>query len=212
MALFLVLLDEYGEREEIVCLPLGPGRTEKEFIYNKLACKQAISDRAHKSLPLAEGRTELSRAFFSVGRSDNLLRSTPHRSGGQAVPPAGRCIVKGRNSRPMHMRSGRIRFVFIAVAFIALGGGWSERSLCRTAQAQDRLAGTPIAGASNPASPSLAKRPSWEGSRIVGTPDPPSPYSVEIAFPHLKFEFPLVMVPAPGTRRLFVGDLKGKIW
>ena len=52
----------------------------------------------------------------------------------------------------------------------------------------------------------------WTGSRFAGTPDPPPPYAVEPAFPQLKLEFPVVLVPAQGTGRLFVGELKGRIY
>jgi uncharacterized repeat protein (TIGR03806 family) len=63
-----------------------------------------------------------------------------------------------------------------------------------------------------PAQPgSVARRPPWNGSKFSGTPDPPPPYTVEPAFPRLKFEFPVVLVPAKGTSRLFVGELKGRI-
>jgi glucose/arabinose dehydrogenase len=51
----------------------------------------------------------------------------------------------------------------------------------------------------------------WTGSKIAGTPEPPPPYTVEPAFPHLKFKFPVVLVPAKGTDRLFVGELPGTI-
>jgi uncharacterized repeat protein (TIGR03806 family) len=58
----------------------------------------------------------------------------------------------------------------------------------------------------------LAHRPPWTSSKFSGTPDPPTPYSVELAFPHLKFENPAVLVSARGTNRLFLGDLRGRIW
>ena len=51
----------------------------------------------------------------------------------------------------------------------------------------------------------------WTSSKIAGTPDPPPPYTVVPAFPHLKFEFPVVLVRARGTGRLFLGDLRGRI-
>jgi uncharacterized repeat protein (TIGR03806 family) len=51
----------------------------------------------------------------------------------------------------------------------------------------------------------------WTGSKIVGTPEPPSPYTVEPAFPRLKLQFPVVLVRAGGTRRLFLGELPGRI-
>jgi uncharacterized repeat protein (TIGR03806 family) len=52
----------------------------------------------------------------------------------------------------------------------------------------------------------------WNGSRFAGTPDPPPPFTVALAFPKLKFEFPVVLVPAARTNRLFVGELKGRIY
>ena len=55
------------------------------------------------------------------------------------------------------------------------------------------------------------RRVPWTGSKFAGTPDPPPPYAVELAFPHLKFDFPVVLVRAKGTRRLFLGDLRGRV-
>ena len=52
----------------------------------------------------------------------------------------------------------------------------------------------------------------WRGSTLKGSPDPPAPYTAELAFPHLKFNFPVVLVPAAGTNRLFLGELKGRIY
>jgi uncharacterized repeat protein (TIGR03806 family) len=57
-----------------------------------------------------------------------------------------------------------------------------------------------------------SSRVPWTGSRIAGTPEPPPPYAAVPAFPHLKFKFPVVLVPAKGTDRLFVGELQGKIY
>lgn len=53
-------------------------------------------------------------------------------------------------------------------------------------------------------------RTPWTTSRMQGTPDPPLPYRTELAFP-LKFTEPLELVPAPGSRRLFVAERYGKI-
>ena len=58
----------------------------------------------------------------------------------------------------------------------------------------------------------VERRVPWRGSKIKGSPDPPAPYTVEPAFPHLKFNFPVVLVPAAGTNRLFLGELKGRIY
>ena len=51
----------------------------------------------------------------------------------------------------------------------------------------------------------------WTGSKIAGTPEPPSPYTVEPAFPRLSLRFPVALVRAGGTGRLFVGELQGRI-
>jgi uncharacterized repeat protein (TIGR03806 family) len=112
----------------------------------------------------------------------------------------------------MKTRSGRIRLAFIIAVFTALVLGPGEWTFRRPALAQGRVARPPVAKRNAPATPTLARRPPWIGSRFVGTPDPPSPYTAELAFPYLKFEFPLVMARAAGTRRLLVGDLKGKVW
>jgi uncharacterized repeat protein (TIGR03806 family) len=59
----------------------------------------------------------------------------------------------------------------------------------------------------------LDKRVPWTTSRIQGSPEPPPPYTTELAFPKLpKFEEPLDLTYAPGTNRLFVAERWGKIY
>ena len=70
--------------------------------------------------------------------------------------------------------------------------------------------GSGFARADEPA-PAVVERTPWTASKFAGTPEPPPPYSVELAFPQLKFEFPVVLVSEPGTNRLFLGDLRGRI-
>ena len=60
----------------------------------------------------------------------------------------------------------------------------------------------PTKSAPNP--PGINKRVPWTTSRVVGSPEPPSPYMAALAFPHLKFDVPTVITRAPGTDRLFV--------
>lgn len=55
------------------------------------------------------------------------------------------------------------------------------------------------------------KRIPWTTSRIAGTPEPPPPLTVEAAFPKLTFDRPLLLEPVPGTRRLLIGELAGKV-
>lgn len=56
-----------------------------------------------------------------------------------------------------------------------------------------------------------SKRDSWTASKFAGSPDPPPPYRVELAFPDLKFRQPLDLAAAPGSNRLFVAEQSGKI-
>lgn len=50
----------------------------------------------------------------------------------------------------------------------------------------------------------MAKRLPWNDSRVVGSPDPISPYKVVRAFPKLEIKQPLTLAPEPGTNRLFI--------
>jgi uncharacterized repeat protein (TIGR03806 family) len=84
-------------------------------------------------------------------------------------------------------------------------------ALAATAVEAGRSAEAP-AGPAEDRGGELKRRIPWTGSRFAGTPDPPDPYTVELAFPHLRFEFPVVLVRAKGTDRLFLGDLKGRIY
>ena len=68
------------------------------------------------------------------------------------------------------------------------------------------------ANAKDAAAPSTGQKPvskiptrvRWTTSHVVGSPEPPTPYVVRRAFPALKFENPVYMIPEPGTDRLFV--------
>ncbi|MFO0955836.1 MAG: PQQ-dependent sugar dehydrogenase [Isosphaeraceae bacterium] len=43
----------------------------------------------------------------------------------------------------------------------------------------------------------------WDDSRLVGTPDPPTPYRTTRSFPKIYVFQPLALLPEPGTDRLF---------
>ncbi|MBO12437.1 MAG: hypothetical protein CMJ68_16960 [Planctomycetaceae bacterium] len=58
----------------------------------------------------------------------------------------------------------------------------------------------------------LDRRIPWTTSTITGSPDPPPPYSVQRVFPKLSFKNPVILTGAPGTDRLFVVELSGKIF
>ncbi len=54
-----------------------------------------------------------------------------------------------------------------------------------------------------------AERAAWTTSRIKGSPEPPSPYQTEIAFPKLKFDEPVDMTLVPGSNRMVVVERFG---
>ena len=56
------------------------------------------------------------------------------------------------------------------------------------------------------------KRVPWTTSKIKGSLEPPALYRCEPVFANLKFEQPVDLVKAPGTQRLFMVELGGKIF
>ncbi|HEY2157863.1 MAG TPA: PQQ-dependent sugar dehydrogenase, partial [Isosphaeraceae bacterium] len=70
-----------------------------------------------------------------------------------------------------------------------------------------------LVGARAPAEgpPHRTQRTAWTTSRFIGTPDPPPPYRVEPAFPKLTFDRPVLLDSVPGTNRLVVGEVGGKV-
>ncbi len=57
----------------------------------------------------------------------------------------------------------------------------------------------------------LETRKPWTTSHVVGTPEPPPPYTVERIYPQLTFDKPVFVAQEPGTDRIFVAELDGKI-
>ena len=66
--------------------------------------------------------------------------------------------------------------------------------------------------ADKPAKTGIAKRIPWTTSKIKGTPEPPDPYQMTVAFPTLKFDMPLAMTRIPDSPRLVVAERFGKIF
>src|SRR6266446_3892938 len=56
----------------------------------------------------------------------------------------------------------------------------------------------------------LDNRIPWTTSRLIGSPDPPLPYTVEKTFTNIKLERPLFIIAEPGTDRLFVIEQGGE--
>lgn len=69
------------------------------------------------------------------------------------------------------------------------------------------LAASPFAAAREP-----AKRPAWTKSRVQGAPEAPAPYRITPAFPQLSFQMPTSVEELPGTGRLLVTEMSGKIY
>src|SRR5262245_39355924 len=58
----------------------------------------------------------------------------------------------------------------------------------------------------------LKKREKWTTSRVVGTPEPPPPYTAQRIYPQLTFKNPVCLAQEPGTDRILVAELDGKIF
>jgi putative heme-binding domain-containing protein len=58
----------------------------------------------------------------------------------------------------------------------------------------------------------IEKRVPWTTSRLVGSPEPPRPYVNERVFPELSFKEPVELAVVPGTSRLAVVEVGGKIY
>jgi uncharacterized repeat protein (TIGR03806 family) len=56
-----------------------------------------------------------------------------------------------------------------------------------------------------------ANRPLWTTSKVVGSPDPPAKYTVDVAFDR-KFNEPLSFANVPGTNRIAIAQRDGKIY
>jgi uncharacterized repeat protein (TIGR03806 family) len=67
--------------------------------------------------------------------------------------------------------------------------------------------------ADDPSQPyGIQTRVPWTTSRVVGSPDPPSPYRVKRVFPGLTFNGPVFIAQEPGTERLIVAEYSGKLY
>jgi putative heme-binding domain-containing protein len=69
-----------------------------------------------------------------------------------------------------------------------------------------------VLNAAEPARPfGLDRRVPWTTSTITGSPDPPPPFAIEPVLPGLRFTDPVILTRAPGTPRLFLVELAGKV-
>ena len=59
---------------------------------------------------------------------------------------------------------------------------------------------------------SAANRVPWTSNRVIGSPNPPAPYTVERVHPRFSFEHPVDLAFMPGSDRLFIAEQDGKLW
>ena len=57
-----------------------------------------------------------------------------------------------------------------------------------------------------------AERIPWTANKVVGSPHPPAPYTIERRFPELTFEKPVDLASLPGTDRLMILEQGGKLF
>jgi uncharacterized repeat protein (TIGR03806 family) len=95
----------------------------------------------------------------------------------------------------------RTGFVIVSLSMAAAGA--------LLGHAGQKANGGPPAGAA--ANSGLDHRVPWTTSKVIGSPDPPSPFKTEFAFPKLKMDEPLDMTNAPGSDRLFITERYGRV-
>ena len=89
----------------------------------------------------------------------------------------------------MHARFFIVRLIACAV-------------ICQSLIVLENISGTePVSKAREP----------WTTSKLQGTPVPPEPFRVASAFPQLKFDLPTSLLELPGTNRLLVSEIGGRV-
>ena len=56
------------------------------------------------------------------------------------------------------------------------------------------------------------EREPWTTSRLIGSPDPPRPFSVERVYPSLHFNQPVELMAVPGTNKMMILEVTGKLF
>lgn len=96
----------------------------------------------------------------------------------------------------------------VGLTVLAVFAAWSEPS----GALEEKKGSRPESDSAAKKPYGLQKRVLWTASTIRGTPDPPPPYQVVVAFPHLKFKQPIEITGAPGLDRLFVAEASGQVY
>lgn len=56
------------------------------------------------------------------------------------------------------------------------------------------------------------ERELWTSSRLIGSPDPPRPFTVERVYPGLQFNQPVELMAVPGTDKMMILEVTGKLF
>ena len=56
------------------------------------------------------------------------------------------------------------------------------------------------------------ERVPWTDSRLIGSPDPAKPYTIEPAYPNLQFNQPVEVCPLPGSNWMLLLEVGGKVF
>jgi uncharacterized repeat protein (TIGR03806 family) len=97
-------------------------------------------------------------------------------------------------------------------ASVALFGQRNESPFVRADEPKRAAAADGVAAESGEQPFGLQQRSLWTTSNFRGRPEPPPPFRAERVFAKLSFKEPTVLTSAPGTRRMFVAEHRGKIY
>lgn len=85
-------------------------------------------------------------------------------------------------------------------------------SLPRNSVAQEKNDAEAAPSAASKQAYATRDRVEWTSSRVVGSPDPPAPYQLRVAYKGLQFDGPLSFAVLPGTKRIGIAERYGKIY
>ena len=69
-----------------------------------------------------------------------------------------------------------------------------------------------LSATANAQTSGLDTRVEWTKSNVKGSPEPPAPYALRIAYPQVQFENPIAGVRVPGAKQLMILEYSGKVW
>ena len=98
------------------------------------------------------------------------------------------------------MTKTRSQFVFLLAVFLLAA---TANFFVFSALAEETETPGPIAG--------IEQRPLWTTSRVLGSPEPPPPYTAERIYPNLTFKGPVHLILGPHHKRFYLTQYTGNI-